>query len=727
MTGPLTISPVASLLLVLALSFAITAAAQPPAPRATDFTETVNGVDIRDPYRWMEQGGAEFDGWIKAEAAYSEAVLASIPARTALRAEVGRLMRGDVDVGIPQRGGGRLLHRKPAVGDAPPKPYLREADGRERALPDLLQLHAKGSRHALVPHAQVLSPTGRHLTVGITRDGEADPLLRVFDLDTGKYLPEIIRWPLFADFRGFRPRWLADGSGFFYVRNPQRTGTTPEVEREWHGRIYLHRLGTPVARDRAIFGEGLTPAIAQDDTLYVEGSADPDWLIVYVRQPNGRQLWAAPLARDGTFKQAARKLLSSPTAFGGWGRRGQQFYALTPSGAADQQLVSLDLDDPAAAPKVLLPAGQQTWSALTAAADAVYLARREGGSMSLHALGDDGAPRQIALPQQGTISAMQALDGGGVEFVVDTWLGTPQWLRVAAGSTQAEDTRLMPPGKVDTRAYIAERVLAPARDGVEVPVTLLRRRDLLRQAQAPVILHAYGCFGTTQDSYYDPARLAWLDRGGIYAIAHVRGGGDLGTRWHLAGRDRNKPTAMEDIIDSAAHLVRLGWTRPGRIAGEGESCGGLTVGRAALERPDLFGAAVLAVAQLDDTRGGDAAYRRSIFDFGDPDTPEGLRRIKALSTYHAILPGAATPAFLLINGANDYTIPLWQAGKFIAKVRASSASGAPALLRVNWSGGHGINAGDEDPAAGLSDMFSFLLWRFGEAAFQPPAQTGMAR
>ncbi|MDO9453833.1 MAG: prolyl oligopeptidase family serine peptidase [Stagnimonas sp.] len=697
-------------------------AVQPPAPRATDFSETIHGVEIRDPYRWMEQGGAEFDDWIRAESAFTEATLAALPGRAALQAEVGRLMRGDVDVGIPKRGGGRLLHHRPAVGDAPPRPYLREADGRERDLPDLLQLHAKGTRHALVPHAQVLSPTGRHLTVGITRDGEADPVLRVFDLDTGQYLPEIIQWPLWADYRGFRPRWLADGSGFFYVRNPQRTAATPEVEREWHGRVYLHRLGTLVARDTAVFGEGINAGVTDDDTPYVEGVADPNWLIITLRQPNGRQLWAAPIARDGSLKKPMRKLLTSPTAFGGWGLRGNTLYALTPQGALDQRLVSVDMSKPTAGPLEMLPAGDNAWSGLAVARDAVYVSRREGGVMSLHRLGDHGALHEIALPQLGTVSQLRALEGGGVEFVVDTWLTAPQWLSVAPGADRAVDTGLMPPLNLDTSAYVAERVLAPARDGVEVPVTLLRRRDLPRNAQAPVILHAYGCFGSTQDSYYDPARLAWLDRGGIYAVAHVRGGGDLGTRWHLAGRDRNKPTAMEDIIDSATHLVRLGWTRPGRIAGEGESCGGLTVGRAALERPDLFGAAVLAVAQLDDTRGGDAAYRRSIFDFGDPDTPEGLRRIKALSPYHAILPGAATPALLLINGANDYTIPLWQAGKFIARARANSANGAPALLRVNWSGGHGIHAGDDDPAAGLTDLYAFLLWRFGDAAFLPPSQ-----
>jgi len=691
-------------------------AGEPPVARREPFAETMAGVEIQDPYRWMEAGGAEFDAYARAEAEHARSTLDGLPERAALLARIRALLTAAPYAGRVQRAGKRLLVPIHLVGDSAPRLELREEGRRTRVLPDLARLHDPTGHHALVAHALELSPDGRHLTVGLVRDGEADPVLRVFDVERGRYLPDTVRWPLFADARGFRPRWLADGSGFFHVRNPGRTANTPEVEREWRGLVYLHRLGTPVDRDPAIFGHGLEPAIAADDTLYVEGPADPDWLVVYNRKANGRELWAAPLGRDGRPASPLRRVLVAALPFGGWGRHGSELFVLTPGDTPELRLVTVPLDTPGAPPREALPAGDRPWSALAVADDGVYLTRREGGSMGLVRLAGTEL-REVALPAAGELSDLAALPGGGIELRLDTWLSPSIGLRVAPGADRATDTGALPRSTVDASPFVEERLLAEGRDGVQVPVTLLRRRDLPRDGKAKVLLHAYGCFGSPRDPEFLPEYFAWLERGGIFAIAHVRGGGDLGTAWHRAGRDRQKPTVIGDIVDAAAHLVRAGWTSPGRVGAWGESCGGTTVGRAVLERPDLFGAGILVVGALDPTRPSDASWRRSIFDLGDPDTGEGMRRIRNLSPYHAILPGGAVPALLLLNGANDYTIPLWQGAKFVARVRAEAAGGRPTLLRVNWTGGHNISAGLGDgPAEELADTFAFLLWQLGAPA-----------
>lgn len=231
-------------------------------------------------------------------------------------------------------------------------------------------------------------------------------------------------------------------------------------------------------------------------------------------------------------------------------------------------------------------------------------------------------------------------------------------------------------------------------------------------------MSGYGCFGTTNSPFYWPALNAWLNRGGLFVQAGVRGGGELGSGWHSAGSDRNKPTSFEDGIDTVRHLIATGWTRPGRVGLTGGSCGGATMGMAALEAPHLIGAAALSAAALDMARiaAATTAGARSIREFGDPETPEGAGRIDALSPYRQLLPGVPRPALLVMSGATDYTIPLWVGGKFVAAARAANTDAPPVLWRIDWTGGH--NAG-RDYAAEDADLMSFMFWRLGHPGFQP--------
>ncbi|HET9428878.1 MAG TPA: prolyl oligopeptidase family serine peptidase, partial [Allosphingosinicella sp.] len=258
---------------------------------------------------------------------------------------------------------------------------------------------------------------------------------------------------------------------------------------------------------------------------------------------------------------------------------------------------------------------------------------------------------------------------------------------------------------------------AVARDGVRVPYTIVRRANAPRDGSGYVLMSGYGCFGTVNSPFYWPALEAWLEQGGIFVLAHIRGGGELGAGWHLAGSDRNKATSFEDAIDTARQLVRNGWTHPGRIGVTGGSCGGATMGMAALEAPHLIGAAALSAAALDMNRiaARTTAGARSIREFGDLETPEGARRIDALSPYRQLLPGAPRPAFLIMSGATDYTIPLWVGGKFVASARAANPAEAPVLWRIDWSSGHNVG---RDYAAEDADLMAFMLWQLGHPEFR---------
>jgi prolyl oligopeptidase len=336
----------------------------------------------------------------------------------------------------------------------------------------------------------------------------------------------------------------------------------------------------------------------------------------------------------------------------------------------------------------------------------------------VHVLPAEGAARVVAMPGGGVDGVAVGPEGRGA------WISQVDWLVPRHGGVLAPGANLLrtigpeveaPPG---LSAYTSTLGWATARDGERIPYPIVRNANAVRDGSGYVMLDGYGCFGSSDAQFYWPSLAAWLERGGVFVHAAMRGGGELGADWHRAGRDRNKPTAYEDAIDVARELVRSGVTRPGRIGVTGGSCGGATMGMAALDAPHLIGAAALSVGAFDQWRmaGLSAAGARSIRDFGDPATAEGTRRILALSPYMQLLDGAQRPALLISSGATDYAIPLWVGGKMVARARAALPQGKPVLWDIDWQAGH--NAG-VDYVEADTDQFAFLFWQLGHPDFQP--------
>ena len=258
-------------------------------------------------------------------------------------------------------------------------------------------------------------------------------------------------------------------------------------------------------------------------------------------------------------------------------------------------------------------------------------------------------------------------------------------------------------------------------DGVEVPLSVIARGDLALDGSHPTILYGYGAYGSTEDPSYSARLLAWLERGGVFAIAHVRGGGAFGDGWHRAGRKATKPNTWKDGIAAAEWLIEHGYTRPGRLAVYGGSAGGIFVGRAITERPDLFAAAVVAVGNTDlvrsETRANGAA---NVAEYGTVTDEAEFRALLAMSPYANIRAGTRYPAVLFEHGVNDIRVDVWMAAKTVSRLAAASTSGKPVLLRLDYEGGHGSGATREQGQERTADRWAFLLWQFGDPAFQPP-------
>jgi prolyl oligopeptidase len=325
----------------------------------------------------------------------------------------------------------------------------------------------------------------------------------------------------------------------------------------------------------------------------------------------------------------------------------------------------------------------------------------------------------IKLPFEGAIQSLVTNPteaGAWLELV--GWTKPPLWYSVNAKST-IEDTRIVPPSPVDFSQIVSEEVKAKSADGTMVPLSIVHKRGIMMDGSNPTLLDGYGAYGITLDPAFRPTLLAFFERGGIYAVAHVRGGGEYGEDWHNAGRLMTKQHTIDDFIACAQYLIAQMYTSPARLAGQGTSAGGITIGGAITQRPDLFAAALIRVGDSDALRSElMASGPANIPEFGTVKQLDGFRALYAMDAYQHVKPNAY-PAVLLTTGANDPRVAPWQAAKMTARLQASTNSGKPVLLRVDYDAGHGMGSTKSQRDSELADELAFLFWQFGSPDFQP--------
>jgi prolyl oligopeptidase len=279
------------------------------------------------------------------------------------------------------------------------------------------------------------------------------------------------------------------------------------------------------------------------------------------------------------------------------------------------------------------------------------------------------------------------------------------------------NTGLMPSGKFDNLdGFSSKEVKVKSHDGVMVPLSIIFKRDIQLNGKNPTLVKGYGAYGMVYPVYFNPLNIAWLEKGGVIAVAHVRGGGEYGQEWHHAGQKVTKPNTWKDFIASAEYLISEGYTSKDLIAGQGGSAGGILIGRAITERPDLFAAAIINVGDLDALRAETTTNGvPNIQEFGTVTKEEEFHALLEMSSYHHVVDGTKYPAVLLTHGINDPRVDPWMSGKMAARLQAASTSGKPVLFRVNYSAGHGAGPSRDQYLQVTADEMSFLLWQFGLA------------
>jgi prolyl oligopeptidase len=683
-------------------------------------------VPVADPYRFLEDvQDPKVQAWLKAQATATDSILATIPQRATLLARMKEIEGAAAGLtnNVVRTEGNRYFFLRRNPGDGQFKLVWRDGvDGTDTVLVDPEALSkAAGRPHAIMDFAP--SHGGRLLAYSIQTDGSEIGTLHVIEVASGKPLIEPIDRIRYAS-----AAWLDDSSGFFYSRLVEGYENRPQSERFRDRTRHFHALSGGV--DRPVFSSSRNPELglppyASAYVFQIPGTQTAAAL-VFLGIERSRLLFLADLPGAIRGEAKWRKVVdlqdevSSVAYSDGW------LYLRSARGAPRFKVLRMPLAAPdiARAETVIAP-GSSVVVAIAGARDGLYVTQRDGATLTLARVptARAGAPiklEPIKLPFAGNVtidSASPRLEGVVLELGGWTRASKP-WLYDGGKLSQLA---FIQPGAYDAPDDIeAREVRVKAADGVEIPMSILLRKGLTLDGRNPTIVYGYGAYGTTENPFFNPRVYAWLERGGVYAFVHVRGGGVYGDEWHQAGKKATKPNTWRDLIAATEWLISQRYTSSDRVGVYGGSAGGILVGRAITERPDLFAAAVPSVGTMDMVRAERSANgAANVPEFGTVTKEDEFRALLAMSSYHQLKDGVSYPPVMLVHGVNDIRVDVWQSAKFASRLATASSSGKPVLLRLDYESGHGQGSTRTQLQERAADIYTFMLWQFGVPEFQP--------
>ena len=676
-----------------------------PPTRRLELKDTFFGVEVEDPYRWLEDGKSpDVLAWMKAQDEYARAELRKLPGRDAMAARLRELYSVE-SLGVPSRRGDREFNTRRYANKEKAVVVVRERrTARERILLDPNAWSSDGSVSLMGWRA---SWNGKSIAYKVSKNNADNATLYVMNVDTGRASPiDVIKGARYAN-----PSWTPSGNGFYYTWIPTDNAVAA-VDRTGHQEVRFHRLGTDPAKDPVIRKK------TGDPTTYAWAalSRDGHWLFYSIargtrsmdvwfrdeRNPRKPGPWQAlAVGRPAIYQVSAWK---------------DRFYIHTDDGAPGYRLLQADPRHPARAHwrQIVPERSDETLTGFRIVGNRLSLGylRDVASRIELHTL--DGAfVREVALPDVGSASLLLGNEDEDDAYYVFTSLTrTTEIYRtsVRTGRT-ALWYKLKAP--VDTAKYVVEQSFYASRDGTRVPMFLVRGKNQRPDGRAPILLYGYGGFNASMTPDFDLSIFPWLERGGLFAMPNIRGGSEYGEEWHRLGMRRQKQNVFDDFIAAAEYLIQQGWTRPGRIAIQGNSNGGLLVGAALTQRPDLFGAAVCGVPLLDMLRYHLTGSGKSwIEEYGSADNELDFRVLSAYSPYHRVRPKTKYPSVLVLSADSDDRVDPMHARKFAARLQAAS-TGGQVLLRIQRNAGHfgadSVSAAVETTA----DEYAFALAQMG--------------
>ncbi len=707
---------VASVLLLVGAVFAgddvkSTASATVPKAEKRPLEETLHGVKIVDNYRWLEDANSpETQKWVAAEMAYTNSVLDPLPGRDAIHKRLTELLSIG-SISAPQIGGKYYFYTRREGMQNQPIVYVREGGvegknaGQDRVLVDVNQLASDGT---IALDWYQPSENGKYLVYGTSPSGSEMSTLHIVETKTGKALPDVIERTRAASIA-----WLLDNSGFYYTRYPKK-GDVPEGQEMYNRHVFYHELGTDPETDTKIFGEGRDP----EDWPGVSLDNDGRLLLITVEQGwTKTELFLMDL-KKGTPPE--RITTGKNFLYGGSIYNGR-LYIVTNEDAPRYRVFvaeagNYERDDW----KEIIPQSDAVLQGASVWGGKLFAQYEQNASSQLKIFDLNGDHlSDLMLPSIGTVFQSDGkwdrdeIFYGFMSFTVPPTVyrydlktkATTLWAKVDAPA-------------IDPAAYEVNQEWFHSKDGTRVPMFIVNKKGLKKDGHNPTLLTAYGGFNVSLTPSFSRTAYLWMEHGGVYAVANLRGGAEFGEDWHRAGMLDKKQNVFDDMIAAAEHLIAEKYTDTDHLAIQGGSNGGLLMGAMITQRPDLFRAVVCQVPLLDMLRYQNFQIAKLwIPEYGSADNPEQFKWLYAYSPYHHVKAGTEYPAILFMTADTDTRVDPMHAKKMAAEMQEEAKNGAsktrPILLRIESKAGHGAGKPVTKQIEEFTDVYSFLFWQLG--------------
>ena len=684
-----------------------------PESRRTDTVDTLHGVQVADPYRWLEdEQSEETQDWIEQQNALTEKTVAQFAGVQAQIASELEALYGVDSVSNIVPCGERFFFTKRDGLENHSKVYVREgsytAEPRVVINPNTFSADGTVAMDWWFP-----SPKGKYIAYGKSASGSEKSTLYICDVATGENLADEIPHTQYCNVA-----WNADETGFYYNRCPD-PATVPAGEENFHMRVYFHQIGTDYTQDRYVWGKGRP--IDEEPRPYA--SSDGKYVLLnFFRDPSEDELYFGEMGSTEPLRPIAEKLgaITHGNVVDG------RLFLLTDYNAPRFRICVTTVDKPTPEHwKDLIPQQKGVISEMSIVDHKLVVHMTEDVHSRLMIYDLDGKfLYEIPLPGVGTVTAYESGIGtvqsfGGSLSKPKLFYTFASW--VVPTSTYCYDLQTRKCEKlhqltcpVDLSRYETTQVWYESNDGERVPMFIVARKDVKLDGNNPTLLYGYGGFNVSFFPYYRPRIIPFLERGGVWALANIRGGGELGQEWHDNGRRDKKQNVFNDFCAAGDKLIELGYTNPSRLACKGGSNGGLLIGAAVTQRPDLFQAAISQVPLMDMLRfhhwGMGAQW---VHEYGNPDDPAEFKWLYAYSPYHNVKPGTNYPATLIVTAEADNRVDTAHAFKQVAAMQHATSGTRPILLRCERKAGHGAGKPLSMRIANQSEDWAFLMWQLG--------------
>lgn len=681
----------------------------PASPREA-VTETLFGEVVEDPWRWLEadvRQDRRVADWVAAQNEATDAYLATLPGRDAI-AERLRTLWNFERFGLPVAKGGRyFMTRNSGLQNQAP---LLVQDGLTGTPRVLIDPNSWASDGATALDAWIPSEDGRRLIYSVQDGGSDWRTVRVLDVDSGRTLADEVRWVKFSGLA-----WAHDGSGFYYSRFPEPGSGAEFQSLNTNQAVYFHRIGDPQSADRLVYATPDRPTLGHT----AEVSDDGRWLVITTHEgtDDRYEIHVQDLSQPGSPVRPLFSGLKHSWQF--FGSDGTKLFFVTDKDAPRYRVVRVDVNDPTKL-ETLVPEARGTIEQASRVGDEIIVSYLEDAKSVVRRFAPNGSPRgEIALPGIGSAAGFGGEAGNPESFYAFSSFDRPTTIyRYDATSGRSEIFRA-PQVAFSPDDYTVAQRFFTSKDGTRVPMFVVHRKGLDLSGGAPTLLYGYGGFNVSLPPSFSVSRLAWMEMGGVFVLANIRGGGEYGKAWHDGGRLANKQNVFDDFIAAAEYLIDEGITTREKLAIQGGSNGGLLVGAVVNQRPDLFAAALPAVGVMDMLRFNQfTAGRYWTDDYGDPGKAEDFRILRAYSPYHNIHGGKdrSYPAIMVLTADTDDRVVPGHSFKYAAALQAADIGDKPHLIRIETRAGHGSGKPTAKLIEEAADIWAFAGFHTGLTA-----------